>query len=235
MTEEELEIEKKKLIEHINQNYQKFLEYLEKHIRHTMSITKIPINSYEWEEILSNTYEDLGYTTVHNIGSHKPGKDIDILSKFIKDVFFGISAKSATESGKKDSHTLKISSYRLTRFKNEDVNKKLDDILKFINENSNNFDNYHILLRTQDKKEKNIKYTFYDIPSNVFNVYNMVWESTNTGYKTTEKSHISAKIVTSMSSQLWIEVKLDKIDQYRKFTIEEKIETLAQNRYRANS
>jgi len=172
-----------------------------------------PIKEAVWESINSLVFKYSGIQVVTQAcGSHNPGCDIET----DKGKFSNKSAKyEANGSG------FAISSYRLTAVTNAENPGNLEEIFQEINKRKN-FDYYSVILR-EDNKNGGFKYDWYMIPSDYgpFNPYNFVWVPTigkrgkNTGkqvgWNTTSNINElngSMSITFSMSSQLWINLKV---------------------------
>ena len=196
-----------------------FTDKLKKHINYRLDNSKIKITDLVLEELISFALEDSNYNHLYESGSHKKGGDISTDDETY-------SIKSAQlKNGK-----MSISSFRLTRFKDN-----LPEMMYFIDNDGKNFDKYFVLARNES--DTSINYSFYIIPSNTISALSMKWTETKdkegkvTGWQTINNDDIKLKIVKSMSSQLWIEIKTDYIKEYLSFEISKNISELGKNRF----
>ena len=172
-----------------------------------------PIKEAVWESINSLVFKYSGIQVLTQAcGSHSPGCDIETdKGKF--------SNKSAKYEAKGTSFS--ISSYRLTSVTNAENPGSLEEILQEINTRKN-FDYYSVILR-EESVNGGFKYDWYMIPSdyNAFNPFNFKWVPTigkrgknaekQVGWNTTSGVsgyEDSMSITFSMSSQLWIHLKV---------------------------
>lgn len=169
-----------------------------------------PIKEAVWESINSLVFKYSGIQVVTQAcGSHSPGCDIETdRGKF--------SNKSAKYEA--NGTAFSISSYRLTSVTNAENPGSLDEIFQEINKRKN-FDYYSVILR-EDTGNGGFKYDWYMIPSayGPFNPSNFVWVPTigkrgknsgkQVGWSTASSTAGSMSITFSMSSQLWINLKV---------------------------
>lgn len=196
-----------------------FTDKLQKHINNRLDQSKIKLTDLVLEELISFALEDSNYNHLYESGSHKKGGDIST-----DDETFSVKS-SKNENGK-----LSISSFRLTRF-----GDSLPDMMNFIDNDGKNFDKYFVLSRNESSDE--VQYSFYILPSNIISALSMKWTETKskvgkvTGWHTIDNDNIKLKIVKSMSSQLWIEIKTDYIKEYLSFEVTRKISELGKMRF----
>jgi len=169
-----------------------------------------PIKEAVWESVNSLVFKYSGIQVVTQAcGSHSPGCDIETdKGKF--------SNKSAKYDGK--CKEFSISSYRLTSVTSVTNPGTPDDFCAEINKRKN-FDYYSIILR-EELPNKGFKYDWYLIPSDHegLNPSSFSWIPTigkqgknigkQIGWNTTSSEQSSMKITFSMSSQLWMNVKV---------------------------
>lgn len=172
-----------------------------------------PIKEAVWEQINSQIFKHANINVVSQAcGSHNPGCDIETdQGKF--------SNKSAKYESKGTSFS--ISSYRLTAITSAENPGTIEDICAEINKRKN-FDYYSVILR-EELPNGGFKYDWLMIPSDypAFNPGNFKWEPVigkrgkNTGkqvgWETTNSISgvdASMSISFSMSSQLWIQLKV---------------------------
>jgi hypothetical protein len=176
-----------------------------------------PIKEAVWESINALIFKYSGIQVVTQAcGSHSPGCDIET----DKGKFSNKSAKYEA-----NGTAFSISSYRLTAVTNSDNPGPLEDIFMEIKKRKN-FDYYSVILR-EETANGGFKYDWYMIPSDYgpFNPYNFVWEPTTgkrgknsgkqVGWNTINNTTGSMSITFSMSSQLWINLKVtDELKQF---------------------
>jgi len=197
-------------------NEKKFIDCLELHINNRLEQSKIKITDLVLEELITFALEDSDNTYTYNSGSHTAGRDIEALED-----------NASVKSAKVTKDILEMSSFRLSRYKNN-----LPNMIEFIDNEGKNFEYYYVLARNENKEK--ISYSFYILPSNIFESKSMTWEEYKSGWRTTDDSHVKLRIVKNMSSQLWITLKLKNIEKYIKFKIDKEISTLGEKRYKAN-
>lgn len=177
------------------------------------------INETIWEDINAIIFLSLGIDIYSKSnGSHLSGMDINcLLGK--------ISNKSAKYSNNKKGFD--ISSYRLTTVCSEKKCGIPTEIIKEINKRKN-FDYYSFIVRDEINKE-NISYDWLLIPSNYLTLdpASYTWKSTigkrgknkdtQVGWNTNEINGCKMSITFSMSSQLWIYIKMT--EEIKKFIV----------------
>jgi hypothetical protein len=188
-----------------------------------LNSSKTKIGDLGLEEILSYSLIDSSHQHIYNSGSHQKGSDISIYN-------LGKSVKS----GIKNKGSVTFSSFRLGRF-----GDNLSEMIKFIDGEGRNYDEYFLLTRTLT--EIDVKYSFYIIPSNIIEAGRMNWKTKNfirgkkigevARWKTMDDNGISLSIETSMSNQLWITLKESRIDQYLELEVIRKVSDLGKNRF----
>lgn len=175
-----------------------------------------PIKEAVWEDINAQVLVASGCSVESkSSGSHKPGADISCsLGSF--------SNKSTQYEG----DGFKISSYRLTSVCSDKNPGKPEEILAEINKRKN-FEYYSIIVRKDSPQE--IQYDWYLIPSDyaAFNPASYEWQpkigkigknkGSATGWETNTVNGSSMSITFSMSSQLWLDIKLT--EEMKKFCI----------------
>jgi hypothetical protein len=197
-----------------------FLDKFQKHINYRLDTSKIKITDLVLEELISNALEDANLNCVYESGSHKKGSDME--TEFGK-----VSVKS---SGTKSKLSASISSFRMTRFKDD-----IQNMLNFIDGEGKNFDLYFVLFREETKSKT--KYIFYILPSDIFSATSMKWvesfnkKGTLSGWKTVDNDNITLKIQKNMSNQLWIELKRDFIKDFVAFEVTRNKSDLGKKRF----
>jgi hypothetical protein len=187
-----------------------------------------PIKEAVWEQINTQIFKHSGIQVVTQAcGSHSPGCDIETnVGKF--------SNKSAKYD--KNSNEFSISSYRLTSVTNVDSPGTPEAFCTEINKRKN-FDYYSVILREELPNCGGFKYDWYLIPSEypalspqTFNWMPLIgkrgknagkqigWETVKSNGETVKSNGETVKsngetgdsmsITFSMSSQLWIQVKV---------------------------
>lgn len=167
-------------------------------------INEEPIKEARWEEINRNFMSRYCRTNWGAFGSHRSGVD---------NIFQGhsVSNKTAKMTGNK----IQVSSYRLTSKCSKASPGNIDDIVDEIERRDESFQYYSLLVR--DEYMNQIHYMWYLIPRDyyIFNTRNHTWcptigrDKTQTGWMSNH-----AKIVFSMSSQLWFSFDAQEIDPF---------------------
>lgn len=174
-------------------------------------INSSPINQTLWEDVNSIifTHSNIKVFNKSN-GSHLSGMDI-------KCSFGNISNKSCKYLSNKSF--IDISSYRLTTVCNNSNFGNPNDFINEINKRKN-FDYYSILIRDEDTSPDYITYNWLLIPSDyyllipsTYSWYPYLGKSTSNnnkqvGWITNTINGSYMKIIFSMSSQLWIHLKI---------------------------
>jgi hypothetical protein len=177
-----------------------------------------PIKETRWEHINATVLKHSGcVVNSQSNGSHKPGRDLSCS-------LGGFSNKSTQyDTG---NISFKISSYRLTTVCSDKRPGNMEEIITEIN-NRKNFTFYSIIVR--EDTEKQILYEWYLIPSDfpALNPASYKWhpkfgkkgknKGATTGWETDLLNGSSMSITFSMSSQLWIDVKIT--DEMKKFIV----------------
>jgi hypothetical protein len=177
---------------------------VEKNVTAFHNLIRQPITGTIWEEILSNSFSDVGYnTTWKPDNSHKVGEDMSISELMMS----RISCKSGVFK-KNKSHNLgscvQFSSSRTTSFKT--LKDKLNHLSK------SHYD-YHFMLSKNDKFDGTYKLLIID--ANVCNVNDVTWESNKNGkpddYVTKVGGPFKGVISAAMSGQLWVTLPLTHV------------------------
>ena len=177
-----------------------------------------PIKETPWEDINAIVLNASGcVVNSQSNGSHKSGGDLSCS-------LGGFSNKSTQyETG---NNSFKISSYRLTTVCSDKTPGKIEEIITEIN-NRKNFTFYSIIVR--EDTEKQILYEWYLIPSDfpALNPASYKWhpklgktgknKGAITGWETDLLNGSSMSITFSMSSQLWVDVKIT--EEMKKFIV----------------
>jgi hypothetical protein len=181
-------------------------------------INSCNINEKIWEDLNSLIFTKSGIEVISKSdGNHLPGMDIQTS-------LGGISNKSSKYSSQRKS--IDISSYRLTTLCNAKRVGNINEIVKEINQRKN-FDYYSIIAR-EEMDERN-HYDWFFIPSDYYLLDPAFYEwspmigkkgknkDLQLGWNTNEINGCKMCIKFSMSSQLWISLKMSK--ELRQFII----------------
>lgn len=173
-------------------------------------INNDPIKEAPWEAINAEIFNESGCVIEsQSNGSHKSGGDLYCC-------LGGFSNKS-TQYNKTRHNSFNISSYRLTKVCSDKKPGNIENIITEI-DNRKDFKYYSIIVR--ECTEKEILYDWYVIPSNfpVLNPASYNWhpkvgkmgdkKGSIIGWETDMLNGSSMSITFSMSSQLWINVKI---------------------------
>ena len=178
----------------VNFNWDIFTELLKKVITFKTKTSFIYVNAENWEEAIFLALKRMNEDPDWKLGSHAKGTDI-------KTKKFAISAKSGSIEG----GYLRISSYRLTRYK--DINEMNNFINKI------DYD-YYLCCARNDTKDGGREYIIYLINSSVFRPRVSDWKPYKNkngkvaGYACNIQNGTKGKIVYNMSNQLWIDIPL---------------------------
>jgi hypothetical protein len=175
-----------------------------------------PIKEALWEEINAQVLNASGHTIEGmSKGSHQPGADLRCSAG-------SFSNKSTKYDMCGGGDSMKISSYRLSQVCN---NKKPGDIQEILAEiqRRKNFTHYSILVRKESPTE--IHYDWFLVPADhpAMSPENYEWSPNYNkqkeiiGWKTNRINGSFMSIVFSMSSQLWISVRID--DSFTEFKV----------------
>lgn len=175
----------------------KFSDIIRELIKFKSGVTKLPIVAGSWEELIWATLVFLFGDEKVEWDPQSHEKSVDIKVNISGDIL-----KISAKGGKVKNGAITMSSYRLTTF------NTLNEKLKFIKKQHDNFDFYLICLREIDKK--NI--TYYVIkaspkrlsPKWLVNQNN--WVKTKNSYDLKNGFKFDAKIVLKMSEQLWYSI-----------------------------
>lgn len=175
----------------------KFSDIIRELIKFKSGVTKLPIVAGSWEELIWATLVFLFGDEKVEWDPQSHEKSVDIKVNINGDIL-----KISAKGGKVKNGVITISSYRLTTF------NTLNEKLKFIKKQHDNFNFYLICLREIDKK--NI--TYYVIktspkrlsPKWLVNQNN--WIETKNSYDLKDGFKFDAKIVLKMSKQLWYSI-----------------------------
>lgn len=188
-----------------NQNtLKKLVDSVQNNVKAFHKMFRQPITGTIWEEVLSNSFNDVGYkTTWKPDNSHKVGEDMSIIGVQMS----RLSCKSGVFKNNR-SHNLgpcvEFSSSRTTSFKT--LEEKLEHLSK------SHYD-YHFMLSKKDKFDGTYKLLIID--ANLCNVRDLDWESNKNGkpddYVTKRGGPFKATITGSMSGQLWVTLPLSRV------------------------
>lgn len=169
------------------------------------SIYNLPIFGELWEEILHNSFIDLGQLSYWKPNrSHGVGKDIT------HEKYGKISCKSGIYHIK--NNTLMISGSRTSK------HKTLEDKLKFLSQDHE--DHYFCLARNKKEWELGKKqYYFFQFDSMKIDYSKQNWIPTNNGWKF-DNCDFSGKILASASGQVWTTINSSFIGEPIKISIQ---------------
>jgi len=185
-------------------NMNKLVMMIKKNVKTFHTVLRQPITGTIWEEILANSFSDIGYATSWKPdNSHKIGEDMRIID-FTDS---RISCKSGVRKNNR-SHNLgpcvEFSGSRTTSFKT--LEEKLEHLSK------SHYD-YQIMLSKNARFDG--KYKLIIIHPDMYNVKDLEWESNKNGNPSDYVSKVGgpfmAKITGSMSGQLWVTVPLKRV------------------------
>lgn len=174
-------------------------EIKQKLIQHHQ-LYRFPVKAELWEDIYDQVIN--GNDSGWNMGGHDVGTDV--LNRFE-------GTRSQNKSGfiNSKNRTITWNGHRTTKY------KTIDEKVNFISEN--HCDEYVMLARNKDEWKRGIKkYYLLIFDSSLIDYSKLNWNeylSKNgnvAGWKgASKKQQFSAKIVKTMSDQLWTEAKLD--------------------------
>jgi len=160
------------------------------------SVYRLPCTAEYLEELISDSLNSVGYTN-----DWKPNRSHSISIDMSLDIGGSFSIKSGIYDDIKQ--TLTFSGSRLGK------HKTLDEMIKTINETTAD---YYICVSKRDQdwsptppKNANKYYYVFVFKSELIN-YNAVWDTKDSGVYFMGSEGLSAKIVPSMSHQLWTTV-----------------------------
>ena len=186
-------------------NMNKLVMMIKKNIKTFHTVLRQPITGTIWEEILANSFSDIGYaTTWKPDNSHKIGEDMRIVD-FTKS---RISCKSGVfKNDKILGPCVQYNGSRTTKY------KTLEDKLDFLS--IKNYD-YHFML-TKNNKFNGI-YKVLIIDADVCKVKDMEWRAKPNkkneivgNYVTVGEGVFRGEIRESCSSQLWMTLPLTRV------------------------
>ncbi len=188
------------------ENMNNLVMMIKKNIKTYHTVLRQPVAGTIWEEILANSFSDIGYaTTWKPNNSHKIGEDMRIVE------FTGsrISCKSGI---RKINRTHKLgpcveyNGSRTTSFKT--LEEKLEHLSK-------SHCDYHFMLSKNKKFDGTYKLII--IRSDMCNVADLEWEPNKNGnpndYVSKVGGSFMAKITGSMSGQLWVTLPLSRVSR----------------------
>jgi len=161
-------------------------------IKNHHSIYRHPVKALQWEDIFDRALN--GPNSDWNSKSHSTGADV-------VDNSSGLRYQNKSGIIDLKNNILLWNGHRTTKYK--DLESKLNFITK------KKYDVYCFLAR--DKKfEENNKYYYIQIPVEAIDYSSLNWEETKQGFEGSSEN-IKAKIVRSMSDQLWTYCNFDFI------------------------
>jgi len=172
------------------------VENISSKIRLHHNLYSLPVFGEYWEELLHLSLLEIGKDSDWQPNrSHSIGKDI-VNSEYGK-----ISCKSGDYNLK--NNTLTLNGSRTTKY------KTIEEKLKFLSEKTD--DTYFCLARNKKEWNSGIKnYYLFIFDSQLLDYDKQCWESFNSGWKCNAKNY-NAKIIKSMSDQLWTTINTNNI------------------------
>lgn len=184
-------------------NMNNLVMMIKKNVKTYHTIIRQPITGTIWEEILANSFNDIGYATTWNHwdNSHKVGEDMRLVGIDRS----RISCKSGVfKNNKILGPCVEYSGSRTTK------HKTLGDKLDFLSMKS--YD-YHFML--SKNKIFDGTYKLLIIDASVCNVKDLEWTPNKNNkpgdYVTVEGGDFKAEIRESCSSQLWVILPLGRV------------------------
>jgi len=177
---------------------------IKKNVKMYHTIIRQPITGTIWEEILTNSFSDIGHaTTWKPDNSHKVGEDMRLVD-FTES---RISCKSGVLKNNR-SHNLgscvEYSGSRTTSFKT--LEEKLEHLSK-------SHCDYHFMLSKKDKFDGTYKLII--IKSDMCNVKDLEWKPNKNkkigDYVSDQGGDFKAEIRESCSGQLWVTLPLSRV------------------------
>jgi len=178
-------------------NWDRFKELAAKLIDYKAKVSSVPVRAESWEEVIYAVLLYMEYEVTWDPTSHAKGVDVEVS---IGQETIRISAKG----GKINNQMLSLSSYRLTRF------GSFANMLGFLKDNADELDIYLICAR--EAKYRLVRYNVFKllpkelVPDMALKAEN--WEENNQGWELKANIGFEARIVKSMSSQLWYSIPL---------------------------
>ena len=178
-------------------NINDFAENL-KNIIWNFSLTfEVKITDLTLENLIKKALVKSNLNPDWNPGSHAPGADI-----FLPEQNIGFSVKS----GRLNSKTLTISSFRTTKY------NTLQEKLDYFDGDGKNFSSYLVLARNDSDVSR--YYRAIMIPAELVEAASLQWEEMSTGWKSEKRGGVQMKIVKKMSDQFWFTIDRDVIDDH---------------------
>ncbi len=179
----------------MNIDWERISEGFIRLIQYRSRTTFLPIRAELWEEIIYATFKRQGLVVDWKVGDHAKGVDLVIHGEGAAEL--KISAKGGSIKRNGEVH---ISSYRLTRF------QTLEDKLKFLKDNADKLDIY--LSCAREETAEIVRYRILKMPASALVPPHLLtpqnWTETVQGWiLSPDDTGLAAKIVKSMSHQLW--------------------------------
>lgn len=184
-------------------NWARFKELATKLIEYQARVTRIPIRAESWEEVIYAVLLYMEHEVSWDPTSHAKGVDLEV--RIGKGVFDQQKVTISAKGGKIDDSTLSLSSYRLTRF------RSLGSMLEFLKHNAEEIDIYLICAR-EEQYEHRIYNIFKVTPSALIPDAALDpknWRETDQAWILSADVGFEARIVKSMSNQLWYSIPID--------------------------
>ena len=181
---------------------EKLAASVEKRLKLHHSLYSLPVIAEQWEEILVNSFHEIGERADWDSGSHKVGEDIET------DMFGRVSCKSGTLECPKQGPNAGVE--RLTISGSRSTGQKtLKDKIEYL---SKSHDDYYFTLPKyiKDMKSGQYRYWMAIFPSSLIKPNKLKWKKKGKDY-CAEGRGIKQSISTSMSSQLWTTIETSKV------------------------
>lgn len=190
-------------------NWDRFKGLAVKLIDYKAKTSSVPVRAESWEEVIYAVLLYMEYEVTWEPTSHAKGVDLEVK---IGQETLKISAKG----GKITDQKLSLSSYRLTRF------GSLANMLGFLRDNAEEIDIYLICAR--EDKYRHVRYNVFRVlpkvlvPAVALQAEN--WVEDKQGWELKANVGFEARIVKSMSNQLWYSIPIDFPHLERLATVE---------------
>ena len=186
-----------------NIDWTRFKELTAKLIEYQARMTSIPIRAESWEEVIYAVLLYMEHEVSWEPTSHAKGVDLEV--GIGQGIFDQQKVTISAKGGKIENNALSLSSYRLTRY------RTLGNMLEFLKHNAEEIDIYLICAREEQYEQRT--YNIFKvtpsalIPDAALNPEN--WEETDQAWILTADVGFEARIVKSMSNQLWYSIPID--------------------------
>ena len=175
------------------------IQILIKRIKAYHTMFSLPLIAEHWEEILSRSFEQLGYkTTWKPDRSHKVGEDMRIVN--IENSRISCKSGQFIDSRILGKKCVKFNGSRSTSF--PDIKDKIAHFSK-------SHEDYYFLLAKEKRFDKTYKLLIF--PASICKVDQLNWTKSVSGKAFNGDGIFAASIGMAMSAQLWTTLPLDMI------------------------